>query len=168
MFGWFKKRVVQRMRTLLSVSQIAVGVALLKHYGLQDALGEADRNARAARAAAAANYLFGKSPDPDHVQQFNPDHVQQFNLPEILAQAREWLQDNAPFRELVVQSRRVATAINAEASGAVSLVAEDLLSMLGGEFPDAPDPAKYEALIEQAIASLPPSYQQSIRARMGA
>jgi hypothetical protein len=69
MFGWFKKRVVNRMEKLLSFSQLATALALMKHYGLEEATSDAERNRRAAQASAAANYLFDQTPDPSHEQQ---------------------------------------------------------------------------------------------------
>jgi hypothetical protein len=158
MFGWFKKRTMERMGTLFSQSQMTTSLGLMKYYGFDEAQSEAEKNERAARAAAGANYLFGTAP--------SPMHLQQFNIPEIEAEACEWLRNNPVFRELVVQSLRVATTINSEASRTVSIVGEKLLETFGREFPNAPDPTSYEQLVNEAICLLPPAYQQSILARM--
>ena len=158
MFGWFKKRAMKQMGVLFNISQMIISLGLMKYYGFDEAQSEAEKNERAARAAAGANYLFGTAP--------NPMHLQQFNMLEIEVEACEWLRNNPVFRELVVQSLRVSTSINSEASGTVSIVGQKLLATFGREFPNAPDPTTYEQLINKASLLLPPDYQQSILARM--
>jgi hypothetical protein len=158
MFGWLIKRTTKLMGALLNRSQMAIGLGMMKYYGFDEAQSEAEKNESAARGAAGANYLFGMAP--------SPKHSEQFNMLEIEAEACEWLRNNPVFRELVVQSLRVATTINSEASGTASIVGEKLLETFGREFPNAPDPTSYEELINKAILLLPSTFQQSILSRM--
>lgn len=155
MFGWFKNRLVKRMKNLANVAQLITGMTLLKHYRVGEIADEDDQKVRAARASAIANYFFGKTSDPIHTRGFD--------LPALYEEGHQWLQQNEPFRELVVQSLRVLSTVEYERSGNATVVGEELLVKFGREFPSSPSPETYEALIEKAIASLAPADQQRVQ-----
>lgn len=154
MFGWLKKRVFAGMSDLAKTGQLVTGIALLKHYRVDEATDESDQTARAAKAAAIANYFFGKTSDPLHTQSFD--------LPALYEEGHQWLLQNASFRELVVQSLRVIATAEYGMSGNANIVGETILTRFGREFPSAPNPETYKALVYKAIASLPPVDQQRV------
>ncbi len=79
------------------------------------------------------------------------------DLPQVQAEAREWIRKNIEMRELVVQTLRVAAVVHPSAKSKDGASEESLsiLSEFGGDSTDAPDPRAYEALVRRAIATLP-------------
>lgn len=150
--GLLKKRV--QMDELLVISQMTTCLGLMNYYGFDEAKSESEKNELTAKAAAGANYLFGKEP--------SPMHVQQFNILEIESEACEWLRKTPVFCELVVQSLRVAMTINYAASGTLAIVGAKLIAMFCREFPNTPNPTTFKQLVNKAILSLPPDYQQRL------
>lgn len=142
------------MERRVSIAQMAVAIKLAEDYGLNKAPSEDKQNAVIQKAAAAANYLFGKSPNPIHAH---------LDLATEHATAREWLQKNSAMRELVVQSLRVTRVVDWGRSGFIPEMGEmgmDLLEAFGKEYPDSPGADTYEALVRRVVATLPPSPEQ--------
>lgn len=143
-----------RMRRLTQLAHVAVSEALNHHYGFDEAVSELARSRCAARARAAADYLFGK-----------PDRDADFDVAERAREqkaARDWLVRNEGMRELVVQSLRVINAMNRDGSKPSGLVGEGLLMAYGAGRFEALDLPAYEAVVHHAIDALPCHVQQSI------
>jgi hypothetical protein len=147
MFGRRKRSVADRMDQLTRAARATIAMALMRYYGVGTSVSGEEKDL-AKRAAAAANFLNGHPPHPAHAD---------LDLSKVQAEARAWIRANAPMRELVVQTLRVAAMAYASARGKEA-VTEDSLSLLS-EFPggsvQAPDPQVYEALVRRAIATLP-------------
>ena len=142
------------MERLVSIAQIAVSLKLMGDCGLHLTTSDDEQNAVAQKAAAGANYLFGKSPSPMHAH---------LDLAAEHAAAREWLTKNSSMRELVVQSLRVTRVIDWSRSGFIPETGEmgiDLLETFGHEYPDSPSVETYEALVRRVVAAMPPSREQ--------
>ena len=105
-----------------------------------------------AEKAAAANYLTGHAPRPGH---------EGLDLPQVQAEARDWIRKNIEMRELVVQTLRVTAVVHpiGKYKDAVSEDSLSIVSEFGGHSTDPPDPRAYEALVRRAIATLPHSMQ---------
>ena len=74
------------------------------------------------------------------------------------------MQDNPTMRELVVQTLRVSWVVDYMVKRG-DLPSEERMSILtkfGSEFPNAPDPNSYEALVRRAIGTLPVSSQARV------
>ena len=155
MFGWLKKRLIRRMLGLTDAAQMVVASALLNHYS-HDSSIPADH--RAARAAAGANYLFGKDTDVGHASQFD--------LSKLQAEVTRWLQANEAFKKLVVQSLRVLNTATYATAGAGPVIGEAVLSTFGRDYPDAPDPQTFEASVHGTLQHLPTKDRESIRSWM--
>ena len=153
MFGFGKTKLLAKMESLTNIAQMAVYMMLTNLFQVDAAQTDGERDVVATKAAAWANYLFGKSPSPQHAH-LNPDAEHQ--------DAQSWLKQNRVARELVVQSLRVANTIAYGKTSTAPELGMDLLSSFGAEFPNAPDPASYEALVHRAIALLPPEHQQRL------
>ena len=151
MFGRNKRSGVVRIDSLARAAQATIGMALMRHYGVGRAAPAAPAGAEdntAKKAAAAANFLNGHPPHPMHAG---------LDLPQVQAEAREWIRKNIEMRELVVQTLRVAAVVHPSAKSKDGASEESLsiLSEFGGDSTDAPDPRAYEALVRRAIATLP-------------
>jgi hypothetical protein len=154
-FGWFKKRTLSSMNNLVRTAQMTVAMALMRQYGFDKAKSEAEKNETAAKGSAAANFLNGQSPSPMHAQ---------LDLPQIHAEARQWLRNNAVMRELVVQTLRVSSVVDHE-TGRRDPLREEVVSVLtefGEEFPVSPSTKSYQALVLRAIGTLAPENQQRL------
>ena len=155
MFGWKKRSVVGRIDHLARAAQAAIGIALRRHYGVGNVASTGEEESVARRAAAAANFLNGHPPHPTHTE---------LDIPQVQAEAKEWMRKNTPMRELVVQTLRV-TAVAHHAAKSKDAVSEDSLSLLsefGNDSTDTPDPRAYEALVRRVIATLPHDAQIQI------
>jgi hypothetical protein len=148
MFGRNKRSGVGRIDTLARAAQATIGMALMRHYGVGRTASAGAEDNTARKAAAAANFLNGHAPHPTHAG---------LDLPQVQAEARDWIRKNIEMRELVVQTLRV-TAVVHHAEKGKDAVSEDSLSILsefGNDSTDTPDPRAYEALVRRAIATLP-------------
>ena len=155
MFGWFKRRVARRMNNLVRTAQMTIGVGLIQHYGFADTVSDSEKDAVAKRGSAAANFLNGQPPHETHAG---------LDLQQIYAEASQWMQDNPTMRELVVQTLRVSWVVDYMVKRG-DLPSEERMSILtkfGSEFPNAPDPNSYEALVRRAIGTLPVSSQARV------
>lgn len=147
MLKFDKESLIRKMDGYTSVAQVAIFQSLKEDY--EKNMGSYDTTLF---AAAVANYLFGRTADPDHVEQFT--------LVKIRAAGNQILADNHSIRKLVVQSLRVLSTITiAIGKGEIDT---EILSIYGIEFPDAPDPSSYLALINESIQAMSPSVQESI------
>jgi hypothetical protein len=148
MFGRNKRSGVVRIDSLARAAQATIGMALMRHYGVGRAAPAGAEDNTAKKAAAAANFLNGHPPHPMHAG---------LDLPQVQAEAREWIRKNIEMRELVVQTLRVAAVVHPSAKSKDGASEESLsiLSEFGGDSTDAPDPRAYEALVRRAIATLP-------------
>ena len=105
------------------------------------------------RTAAMVNFLFGKPTQEMHIQQLDLDSERKTAL--------EWLRNNSIFRELVVQSLRVKNTTDfSSGKSDGSITGEDILATFGSEYPIAPNPKNYEALVYKAFQSLTHDMQQ--------
>jgi hypothetical protein len=99
--------------------------------------------------------LNGHEPHPTHAG---------LDLPQVQAEARDWLRKNTAMRELVVQTLRV-TAVVHQTAKSKEPPSEDSLAILSefgaelGDKADKPDPRAYEAVVRRAIATLPHDVQ---------
>jgi hypothetical protein len=142
MFGFLKRRVTQRMQTLLKAAQLATMTQFVHdHSASQD--GDLFE-----RAGVVGNHLFGNNMIATQTQF---DHSAEY------VHAREWLKENPRVRELVVQSLRVANVIGWAKSGTRPEVGLETLNAFGKEFPDSPQLDTYRALLRRFVESLPPS-----------
>jgi hypothetical protein len=127
-------------------------MALMRHYGVGGSGAPHGHEDPATKAAAAANFLNGHEPHPTHAG---------LDLPQVQAEARDWLRKNTAMRELVVQTLRV-TAVVQQTAKSKDPPSEDSLAILsefGAELGDRPDPRAYEAVVRRAIATLPHDVQ---------
>lgn len=148
MFGRSKRNGGVRIDNLARAAQATIGMALMRHYGVGRTASAGGEEQVAKKAAAAANFLNGHAPHPTH---------EGLDLPQVQAEARDWIRRNIEMRELVVQTLRVTADVHPVGKHADS-VSEDsrsILSEFGGDSTDAPDPRAYEALVRRAIATLP-------------
>jgi hypothetical protein len=148
MFGRSKRNGGVRIDNLARAAQATIGMALMRHYGVGRTASAGGEEQVAKKAAAAANFLNGHAPHPAH---------EGLDLPQVQAEARDWIRRNIEMRELVVQTLRVTADVHPMGKY-TSSVSEDSLSILsefGGDSTDAPDPRAYEALVRRAIATLP-------------
>lgn len=147
MFGFGKKKLLHKMDGLASMAQMAVYLSQNEEYGKtmdsEDAL---------LFAAAVSNYLFGKSPDQRHIDQFT--------LETIESAGNQLIEHDTNMRELVVQSLRVLSTV----SFAVGKdeVGMGILSVYGKEYPQSPDPGSYAELIQKSIQGMSSFVQQSL------
>lgn len=155
MFGWFKRRLAARMDAQANIAQLAMAMALLSHFRVQQAPNDAEKSARAAKASAVANHFFGKESDLAHTRGFD--------LPSLYEEGNAWLQKNPLFKELVVQSLRVLNTVEFARTGKAPVIGESLLVQFGPEFPLSPNPETYAALVAKAVESLPPEEQASVK-----
>ena len=124
----------------------------MRHYGVGASGAPRGDEDPATKAAAAANFLNGHEPHPTHAG---------LDLPQVQAEARDWLRKNTAMRELVVQTLRV-TAVVQQSAKSKDLPSEDSLAILsefGVELGEKPDPRAYEAVVRRAIATLPHDVQ---------
>jgi hypothetical protein len=121
MFGFGKKRLLAKMEGLTKIAQLAVYAMLMNRFQFAPVQSDSERQAVGMRAAAWANYLFGKSPSPQHAH---------LNLEAEHRAARSWLKENELARELVVQSLRVANTVAYGKAGTAPELGMDLLSTL--------------------------------------
>lgn len=147
MFGFGKKKLLRKMDGLASIAQMAV-------YLSQKEENEETMDSESASlfAAAVSNYLFGKSPDPHHIDQFT--------LEKIELTGNKLIEVNASIRELVVQSLRVISIVSF-ATGKDE-VGMEILSTYGIGYPQTPDPESYAQLVEESIQGMSPCVQQSL------
>lgn len=148
MFGKSKRGGGVRIDSLARAAQATIGMALRRHYGVGRTASAGGEEQIAKKAAAAANFLNGHAPHPAH---------EGLDLPQVQAEARDWIHKNIEMRELVVQTLRVTADVHpiGKQADAVSEDSLSILSEFGGDSTDAPDPRAYEALVRRAIATLP-------------
>lgn len=141
MFGWFKKRMLNRMAGLTRDAQLATFAAIVGGF-------QGDPLAKS-RAGARTNFLYGHEASVEHKQQFDMSVEERAAL--------EWLQRNELFKELVVQTLRVIATVRygRGLGNAVSpVIGEQILLDFGPAFPVAPEPDTYGALVLRAIETL--------------
>ena len=158
MFGWFKKRVLAKMNTLAYVANMTTYLAALERVRSKSTAALRDSESEAMKAAAMTNYLFGKAP--------SDMHTTQLDLGSEHRAAVAWLQEDSMIRELIVQSLRVMTTTAHGGGKGASIVGEEILSRFGATYPQAPDPASYEALVMRAVQTLPTTAQMEISRRV--
>jgi len=145
-----------KMRDLAELAYATVLEALKLEYGAGEARSEKQRRQCRMRAHLSADYLFGREPDPDSRA------VETLDLAREQEVARDWLNANARMRELVLESLRVLNLLNEDRQPRTGRVGEGLLMAYGQGSFRAPDLATYDALVHDAIYSLPLHAQQSI------
>jgi len=149
MFGRTKRNGGVRIDNLARAAQATIGMALMRHYGVGRTASAGGEEQIAKKAAAAANFLNGHAPHPGH---------EGLDLPQVQAEARDWIRKNIEMRELVVQTLRVTAIVHPLGKHKDDAVSESSLSILsefGGDSTETPDPRAYEALVRRAIATLP-------------
>jgi len=147
MFGFGKKKLLRKMDGHASVAQMAVYLSLK-----EDNQKSMSSNDASLFAAAISNYLFGKTADPRHIEQFS--------LEQIKTTGNQIITNDGNMRKLVVQSLRVLSIISF-AIGKEE-VGMEILSTYGKEYPDTPNPDSYQALVQESIRAMSPSVQESI------
>ena len=135
---------------LTRAAQATIEKALIRHYGVATRVGAEETAAK--KAAAAATFLSGQAPNPTH------DGI---DLPQVQAEAREWIRKNIEMRELVVQTLRVTAAARSVGTrnDTISDGSLSILREFSSDSTDTPDPLVYEALVRRAIATLPHNTQ---------
>lgn len=151
MFGWLKKNLLTEMNTLFNVANLTTSIALFKHNcsisEIDANSGDDERKFQMFRSAAMVNFLFGKPAQEMHITRLDLDSEERFAL--------EWLRSNSIFRELVVQSLRVKNTTDfGSGKNDGSITGEEILTVFGSEYPIAPNPKNYEALVDKACQSL--------------
>jgi len=147
MFGFGKKKLLRKMDGFASVAQMSVYLSLKEENEKT-----MDSENAGLFAAAVSNYLFGKSADQKHVEQFK--------LEKIKSTGNQLIKGNKFIRELIVQSLRVLSTVSSTIGK--EAVGMDILSVYGKEFPDSPTPESYAELIGEAIQGMSPYVQQSL------
>lgn len=152
MFGWLKKNLIKEMNTLFNLANITTTSALFQHNCTSSGT-DTKVELQMLRTAAMVNFLFGKPTQEMHIQQLDLDSERKTAL--------EWLRNNSIFRELVVQSLRVKNTTDfSSGKSDGSITGEDILATFGSEYPIAPNPKNYEALVYKAFQSLTHDMQQ--------
>ena len=150
MFGRDKQSGIVSVDNLTRAARATIEKALIRHYSVGTRAGAEESTAK--KAAAAANFLSGQAPNPMH------DGI---DLPQVQAEAREWIRKNIEMRELVVQTLRVTAAARpvGTRNGTLSDGSLSILSEFSSDSTETPDPLAYEALVRRAIATLPHNTQ---------
>jgi hypothetical protein len=149
-----KKRLARRMQAALNAAKFVTFSAL---FARTDDADEAQLQSLAQLASAKTNYLFGESPSDQHVH---------LDLPRLHAEAAEWIRANDIFREVVVQSLRVASQLRYMSSGQAEVRGEVILKEFGRQYPEAPSPDSYEGLVRRALTTLSSKTQAELRSRL--
>jgi hypothetical protein len=146
MFGFGKKRVLERMGHSYQKSQLAIfGYLKEKKYKVRGSILEGEKKMN--MAAAIANFMFGQEP----VQ----IHLDEFDIKEIESIGYQLIDKNHNLKELVVQSMRVYLILWNQ--GVMDTPIDiDIIEKYGSEFPDAPSPSSYEALLDKLDDWVPP------------
>jgi len=137
-FGFGKNReqkLIKEMHTYADVATMAV-------FCYVTAIDEDGDNEGAPFVAAMVNYLFGKVPDPEHLEMFGSEKVE--------SEATKLIENNVKLKELVVQSLRVLAAVDPDNFDGLALLGE-----YGSEFPAAPDPDSFPEVIKNFVQSMP-------------
>lgn len=165
MIQWFEKQLISKMERLNHAAQMIVFVHILDQFELEASLlaqlglkGIEPNKVEPLRgfyAAAIANYLFGK--------QAAEQHKEIFDLGKIEKIAIQWLRRENDFQELVVQSVRVSYAIGYAKNQIEELSLHQVLAEFGKKFPEAPNPASYEKLVDESLSLLSPGSEEKVR-----
>jgi len=147
MFGFGKKKLLSKLSGLASVAQMAVYLSLKEENEKT-----MDSETASLFAAAVSNYLFGKSADQRHVDQFKIENIE--------STGNQFIKDNRIIRELVVQSLRTLSVVSIEHGK--SEVGIDILSSYGKEFPQSSDPGSFSNLVQKSIQGMSPVVQQAL------
>lgn len=153
MFGFRKSKLLSKMQNLHHLA----GTSVFCRYR---AAGAGGHEAASMRAAALLGAMFGKSPSTELSARFDMD--------EIRRQAQTDFAADRALRELVVQALRVEAALAAE--GKLPPLVPGSLRILessGAEFPEAPTPASFEALVHGYIATLPGNARADVMRQFG-
>lgn len=147
MFGKRKERLLNRMEMLVIAAQFVTCTAIGETEGAYDTTDEEEKNRRIAIAAAKANYLFARVPAEIHKTQFN--------LGAVAGDADVWLLQHMKFQELVVQSLRVQNMVAfGRDENLVEPLGVGILAKFGSQYPDAPDPDSFPALVKKSLNEL--------------
>lgn len=161
MFAWLrnrKKRVMTQMAALTRAAQLATYTSLRNSLRPGDGAPPSDeKDLSEIRAAARTNLLYGSPPNEAH---------RALDMAQEHRAALQWLEQTALFRELVVQTVRVIATVRYGRTGAVTVEGEPILAAYGAEFPEAPTPDSYQALLVRALSTLTESQQKEIAAWM--
>jgi len=130
-----EQKLIKEMHTYADVATMAV-------FCYVTAIDEDGDNEGAPFVAAMVNYLFGKVPDPEHLEMFGSEKVE--------SEATKLIENNVKLKELVVQSLRVLAAVDPDNFDGLALLGE-----YGSEFPAAPDPDSFPEVIKNFVQSMP-------------
>ncbi|WP_288092294.1 hypothetical protein [Thiomonas sp.] len=162
MFAWLgnrKKRVMNQMAALTRAAQMATYISLRNSLQPADPASPRDdeKELSGLRAAARTNILYG-----------NPSNEarRDLDLAEEHRAALRWLDHTPVFRELVVQTLRVIATVRYGRTDAAKVDGEPILVAYGTEFPEAPTPDSYQALLVRALSTLTEGQQRDIAAWM--
>lgn len=146
MFGFGKQRVFEKMGDLYQKSQLAIYSFLKsKQYRVKGSMLEGED--KMLMAAAVTNFMLGRE-----VAQM---HLDKFDIEEIESIGRQLIDKNQNLKELVVQSLRVYLILFNE--GLMDIhVSMNIIEEYGKEFPNAPSPSSYEALLDRLDEWVPP------------
>jgi len=146
MFGFGKRRVFERMSGSYQKAQLAIYSFLKsKQYKVKDNIIEGED--KMLMAAAITNFMLGR----EAVQM----HLDEFDIEEIESIGYQLIDKNQNLKELVVQSMRVYLILFTE--GVMDIpIGMDIIEKYGSEFPDAPSPSSYEALLGKLDDWVPP------------
>ena len=103
-------------------------------------------------AAAVSNYLFGRTPGQDHIDQFTLEKIEYIG--------NELIKNSESIRELVIQSLRVISAVSVAVGK--EEVGMEILSTYGKNYPQSPDPENFTQLVNESIRLMSPNVQQTI------
>ncbi len=147
MFGFGKKKLLRKMDGLASMAQMAVYLSQNEENGKTMDIEDASLF-----AAAVSNYLFGKSLDQRHLEQFTIEKIE--------STGNNLIKGNPGLRELVVQSLRVLSIVSVAVGK--DEVGMDILSIYGKEYPQSPGPGSYADLVQQSIQGMSPYVLQAL------
>lgn len=161
---WFyvarsQRRLASRMRRLLDVSKIAIFSDKMLELEASGVAGKLSKDENGATAAATTNFLFGERTKDQHAL---------LDLDRIHGDAMAWLRSSEPITQLIVQSLRVAAMVAYIDKKRAVVIGEEILISFGSEYPEAPSPDTYAALVSQFVDHLPEEVQGQIRSRFGA
>lgn len=151
----FEPNIIPQMERMADASRMAAAMMLLNDLGMDQASTELERERVAIRAEAQASLLFDKLLVYEH---------QQLEVDRERAEALAWMERWPVFQELIVQTLRVDNTLEYARTGQAPepIIGATVLERYGRQFPDAPDPESYPALLSKAIHSMPAQLQAKV------
>jgi len=144
------------MGNMADTAHMATACMMMHDFGMDKAKDDSERMSIAARVGAQASIIYDKPLAPEH---------QNLDIDKVRYDALTWLDHQHVFKELVIQTLRVANSLEYLSRGQVPgpTIGASVLERYKNHSPEDLNPDAYQALLSKAIDPMPSQWRKKLQ-----